>query len=442
MTPNAFADLGAEKSVIGSLLADASCQRLLDELTPEDFTRPEYGAVWRAAGALRARMEPVDMQTVVSELGDTISPALMLDAIRYTPTTANVDSYAAIVRERSRRREVRSICEAVTQALGTDGADDAVDMAMDRLRGMMGGGNTTISFGEVAAKTYDLLEAISRGEIRSIPTPLADLNIMLSGGLRRGEMTVLAAYTGQGKSALAQEIARHAARKGFRVLLVSGEMSAEQYGIRAFASITGIDSGSMLQAKNLKPTQWEALTDAVQEMSRLPIRFTDRADTVEDVRREARSMQKLDLLVVDYLQILETKQTYPTDNSRVAHISRVLKGISRALQIPVLALSQFNRPPKGVERRPTLRDLRDSGSIEQDADNVWLMWQPSSGDDPDIPPEYTGWYEAARDMGDRFLLLDVAKQRMENVGVIGIGFSPRRMAFYTPQAGGNAQCTM
>jgi len=436
MNINAFADLGAEKSVIGAILQDASCLRLLDELKAEDFTCPEFAEIFRAAGALRARRQSVDMQTVFSELGDkgsVITPAVLLEAVRYVPTTANADSYADIVRERSRRREVRAVCESVLSSLADDGADSAVDLALDRLRSLAGGKDSSLTAAQVAAKTFEFLESVSRGDIRSIPTPLADLNAFMGGGLRNGEMTVLAAYTGQGKSALAQSIARHAASKGFRVLLVSGEMSAEQYGLRAFASITGIDTTALMQAKKLRTEQWEAIAQAVEDLSRLPIRFEFLAETVEDVRQQARRAKSLDLLIVDYLQLLDTKQNYPNDNSRVARISRVLKGISRTMNIPVLALSQFSRPPKGMEKRPVIRDLRDSGSIEQDADNIWLMWQPSGGDDPDIPQDYSGWYEAAQDMGDRFLLLDVAKQRMGRTGVLGVGFSPRKMDFYTPK---------
>lgn len=438
MNLNAFADLGAEKSVIGAILQDASCLRLLDELRAEDFTCPEFAQIFLSAERLRARQQPVDLQTVLSDLGSQtqlVTPALLLDAIRYVPTTVNIDAYAAIVQERSRRREIRTLCERTLAAVAQDGADAGADLALDGFRGLIGSKSTRLTSADVAAQTFQLLEDISRGAIRSIPTPLAGLNTMLSaGGLRGGEMTVLAAYTGQGKSALAQDIARHAAKNGFRVLLVSGEMTAEQYGLRAFSSITGIDTATLMHSKRLNQTQWEAIGDALAEMEQLPIEFSFMADTVEDVRREARSMKQLDLLVVDYLQLLETAKTYPTDNSRVSHISRVLKNIARTLQIPVLALSQFSRPPKGVVKRPTISDLRDSGSIEQDADTIWLMWQPTDGDDPDIPPNYAGWYEAAQDMGDRFMLLDIAKQRMGPRGVIGVGFSPKRMQFYTPQA--------
>lgn len=433
---NVFADIGAEKSVIGSILQDSTCLRLLDELRVEDFTCPEFAEIFRAAGRLRAKQQSVDLQTVYSELGasaDVIGPGFLLDAIRYTPSTANVDSYVSIVRERSRRREVKALCESAIASIGQEDADTAIDRAMDGLRGMMGGSSNRLTSAQVAAKTFEMLEGIANGEIRSIPTPLTDLNYRISGGLRKGELTVLAAHTGQGKSALAQTIARYAAKRGFRVLLVSREMGPEQYGLRAFSSLTGIETGSMLQAKKLKPEQWEAIGDAINDMSTLPIDFTFRASTVEDVRQEVRRMKNIDLLIVDYLQILQTRDRFQNDNSRVAHISRTLKEIALDIQIPVLALSQFSRPPKGTSQRPKVSDLRDSGSIEQDADNIWLMWAPNDDDDPDIPAGYTGWYDAARDMDDRFLLLDVAKQRMGRLGVIGVCFSPKIMDFYTPQ---------
>lgn len=438
MTPNAFADIGAEKSCIGALIQDATCLYMLDELRVEDFTCPEYAEIFRSAARLRAQRQPVDMQTVLTDLQQRrmdILPTVIAECVRYVPTIANSRAYVDIVRERSRRRQARTLFEESLSALGTDGADAAVDAAMDRLRGMIGGKGGRETAAEVAGKTYSLLEDISQGRLRAIPTPYPDVNGIMGNGLRMGEMTVLAAYTGQGKSALAQEIARHASGKGFRVLLVSGEMSAEQYGLRAFSSATGLNIGAMLRASKLTPEQWEAISTAASEMAAQNIEFTFLAGTVEDIRREVRRMNGIDLLIVDYLQLLDVEGKYSNDNSRVARISRTLKNLAREMHIHVLALSQFSRPLKGMGRkqRPQLSDLRDSGSIEQDADNVWLMWQPNDGDDPDIPEDYAGWYEAAQDQGDRFLLFDIAKQRMGAVGVTALQFSPRRMRFYTPE---------
>lgn len=442
MTPNAFADLGAEKSCIGALAQDPSCLYMLDDLRAEDFTCPEYAEVFRCAASLRSQRQPVDMQTLLSALQKLPEPAgggwagVLAECFRYVPSTANSQAYVDIVHERSRRRKVKLLCEQALSTLAADGADVAVDAAVDALRGMIGGKGGRETSAQVAASTYGMLEDICKGRLRAIPTRYPDVNGIMGGGLRKGEMTILAAYTGQGKSALAQEIARDAAAKGFRVLLYSGEMSAEQYGLRAFSSASGINISEMLNAKKLTAEQWEALAGAAEQVSAQNIEFTFIADTVEDLRREVRRMKGLDLLVVDYLQLLDTEIKYSSDNSRVSRISRILKNLSREMGIHILALSQFSRPLKGTQARPRLSDLRDSGSLEQDADNVWLMWQPKSGDDPDIPPHYTGWYESAQDQGDRFLLFDIAKQRMGPVGLTALQFSPRRMTFYTPKTDG------
>ncbi|MBP3541838.1 MAG: hypothetical protein J6K72_08540 [Clostridia bacterium] len=441
MTPNDFADINAEKSVVGSLLQDSTCMAFLDMLTPEDYTCPEYAAIHQAAMRLRAKRIPVDTQTVLSELPPETHREmlmLMIEAIRYVPTTANAKHYAEIVRERSRRRAIKRICEQTIDSLGTEGADAAADTAMDALRAMAGGTSTRMTAAQVASETYDTLATIAEGKLPSIETPLCDLNTMMAGGLRKGELTILAAYTGQGKSALAQSILKKSAEDGYRGLLISREMSAFQYGLRAFSSICGIDSEKMLQAKKMDQEQWVAISDAAAKFSRLPIEFAFKAATIEDVRREVRSMRSIDLMVVDYIQILRANERFQNDNGRVSYISRILKEIAMDFKIPVLALSQFSRPQKGVVKRPQLSDLRDSGSLEQDADNVWLMWQPSGEQDPDTPDIYDGWYTSAQKQGERFLLLDVAKQRMGKIGTIGIGFSPKKMGFYSLEKGGRS----
>lgn len=431
---NVYAEPDAERCVLGSLLQDSSCYGLLDELAEDDFTQPEYQAVFAAMKRLRKRHEGIDIMTVGAELGDMVQfvqPALLLDAVRRVPTTANVNHYARLVQERTRRRRLRDVCERTLGMLGESGADEAVDAAMTELRGMLGGKAAWVSFGEVMAATFDMVDAISKGEMRCIPTPLPDLNAMTAGGLRKGELTILAAGTGQGKSALALDIARHAAKQGFSVGLVSREMGMEQYGLRAYAALSGIETGQMLRAKKLAPEQWERMADVLNDTASLPLHFTFTAATIEDVRREVQRMKSIDLLVVDYVQILGTKNAYNSEHLRVSHISRQLKEIALDMRIPVLALSQFKRA-SGQLGRPTLSDLKESGSLENDADNVWLVSRPKSDADDGIPPQYAGWVEAAEEMGDRFLLLEIAKQRMYSPGMVGVCFNPRRMTFYNP----------
>lgn len=432
---NVYADLDAELCVIGSLLQDSTCWELLDELSVRDFTSPELQKTFLAMQDLRRNRSPIDFVTVgaaLADLQEPVEPMVLVNCIHRTPSAANVRHYAGILIERRRRRELRELCEATIGSIGEVDADEAVDAAITQLRGMVGGKGGVVSFGDVMASTYEMIEAISRGEMRAIPTPLPDLNAMTAGGFRKGELTILAAGTGQGKSALALDVARHAAVSGRNVLVVSREMSKEQYGLRAFAALTGIETGEMLRAKTLTTDQWIMLGDTLANSQATPVSFTFNASTIEDVRREAQRQKQLDMLIVDYVQILGARGAYASEHLRVSHISRMLKEIALDMNIPVLALSQFKRPVGGQAGRPALSDLKESGSLENDADNVWLISRPKSDDDDAIPRQYAGWVEAAEQMGDRFLLLEIAKQRMYSPGMVGVCFSPSRMTFYNP----------
>lgn len=277
-----------------------------------------------------------------------------------------------------------------------------------------------------------------RAGARTAPYPPAcpDLDAALApGACAMGKSRYLPPAPGQGKSAFAMHIAQHAAQKGFRVGFVSREMSAEQYGIRALTSLTGIGSGDLLRAGKLSGDQWTAIGDAVARMGKLPISFAFRAATVEDVRRETQR-KDIDLLVVDYIQIMSTREKCASEHLRVSVISRQLKEIALDIGIPVLVLSQLKRLPGGIRRRPVLADLKESGSIENDADVVLFLYQPSGPDDDSIPDTYAGWVEAAEDMGDRFLLLEIAKQRMFATSTLGVCFDTKGMRFYTPQREG------
>lgn len=434
MNNTVYADQDAERCVIGAMLQDASCQAMLDELGAEDFTDGAMGIVFGVMKRMRAKRQGIDIATVGSELGsqlEQVPVSVLLEAVRRVPSTANAKHYLATVKERTRRRALRDTCQRTLAMLGECDADEAVDIAMNELRGMIGGKSQWVPMVQVLSRTFEMLEDISNGKQRVISTPLPDLNNALAGGLRNGELTILAAGTGQGKSALALEIARHAARQGYTVGLVSREMGAEQYGMRAYAALAGVSTGEQLNAKRLTPEQWEKIGDATNDASALPLHFTFTASTVEDVRREAQRM-KLDLLVVDYIQILGAKGAYASEHLRVSHISRMLKEIALDMGIPVLALSQFKRPVGGQAGKPSLSDLKESGSLENDADNVWLVSRPKDDADEAIPHGYQGWVEAAENFGHRFLLLEIAKQRMYSPGTIGICFNPERMSFYTP----------
>ena len=434
-----FGDVEAERCVLGAILQDPSVAAwALAEIAPDAFTRPEYRRAWDAAGALYRAGKAADMMTVSAAVreksGVDIAP-ILIEAVRATPSAANARTYAGMVCEYAHRRALRDACNAAINSLGECDADEAGDRLMAAIRANLGGRDAWVPMAQVGASTFDMLEGIARGENRSIPTGMPDLDAALAGGLRKGEVTVLAAGTGQGKSAFAMHIAQNAAKKGFRVGFVSREMSAEQYGIRALTSLTGIGSGDLLRAGKLSGDQWTAIGDAVERMGKLPISFSFRAATVEDVRRETQR-RDIDLLVVDYIQIMGTREKCASEHLRVSSISRQLKEIALDMGIPVLVLSQLKRLPGVIKRRPVLADLKESGSIENDADVVLFLYQPSGPGDDSIPETYAGWVEAAEDMGDRFLLLEIAKQRMFATSTLGVCFDTKGMRFYTPQREG------
>ena len=305
--------------------------------------------------------------------------------------------------------------------------DAGLDELLAHLRGMSAGPASWTDFQAVMSRTFDHLDGVASGKIQTISTGLADLDAIF--GLRRGEVTTIAAGPGQGKSALAWHIGRTAAQRGFRVALISLEMSEEQYGIRALSSLTGIPMERIVAAKGLTAEQWTAIGDAMNA-ARLPFCITTRIGTVEQARREAMRMEKLDLLIIDYLQIMDTARRIDNEHLRISAITRQMKTLARELGIPIIMLSQFKRLPAG--QRPTLSDLKESGSIENDSDNVILLYKPQGPDDENIPAPYAGWYEAAEAREERFLLLEVAKQRMGRVRTVAAVFDPARMRFYTP----------
>lgn len=433
-TQTAYVNVDAEKTVLGAILQGG--EAALNDLTERDFYRPEHRAIFRAAQELRRERQAIDLMTLGSRLAErkeleTVGgPAYLLECVRFVPTLANNGSYIGIVRECARRRELKRILQDTAGSIGQQNADQAADELLSRLRSMTAGPASWSDFREIMSRTFDHLDGVASGKIQTISTGLADLDAIF--GLRRGEVTTIAAGPGQGKSALAWHIGRTAAQRGFRVALVSLEMLEEQYGIRALSSLTGIPMEQIVAAKSLTVEQWTAIGDAMNT-ARLPFCITTSVSTIEQARREAARMEHLDLLIIDYLQIMETARHIDNEHLRISTITRQVKTMARELDIPIIMLSQFKRLPPG--QRPTLSDLKESGSIENDSDNVILLYKPQGPDDENIPSPYVGWYEAAEAREQRFLLVEVAKQRMGRVRTVAAIFDPSRMRFYTPARG-------
>jgi replicative DNA helicase len=379
----------AERSVLGAMLLDKDAISRVIELLEEDFFyRDAHRKIYRAIVTLFDRNEAADLLTAVEMLrkqgsleavGGAAYVAELLDAV---PTAANADYYARIVREKAIVRSLIAACtQVVTEAYDETGeADDLLDNA-ERLifeiaeRKLSG---PVVPVGDLVVESMERLESIARERsgITGIPTGFRDLDRKLS-GLHNSELVIVAGRTAMGKTSFGLNIAEHVAvKEGRNVAIFSLEMSNEHLVQRLLCSL-GRVNWHHLRSGYLAQEEFAKLPMAADRLSRAPIYIDDTPSiSVLDIKAKSRRLKaagKLDLVIVDYLQMVQGRGRAETRQQEVSEISRSLKGLARELNVPVVALSQLSRE---VDRReshlPLLSDLRESGSIEQDADVVLM----------------------------------------------------------------------
>jgi replicative DNA helicase len=386
-------DVEAEQAVIGAMLIDKEAvTAALEKLRDEDFYREDNKLIFEAITSLYQKNEPIDIITVKSELTEagTVERVGGLEYLSSlpdkVPTTANVDRYINIVREKALlRRLITSGNEMVS--LGYNEAEDVdniLDMAerkiMDLSQNKAVKGYSTLQ--EVLVSSVSKLEELFKagGKISGTPTGFTDLDYKMS-GLHDGELIILAARPAMGKSALAINIATNVALKANKgVVIFSLEMPKEQIANRIMSSEALIDSNK-IRSGLLEDDDWTKLSDAINEISGIPLYIEDDATlTITDIRTRCRKlhMEKgLGLIVIDYLQLISPLgKKNASREQEISEISRSLKILAKELGVPVIALSQLSRGvEKRDDKRPLLSDLRESGSIEQDADIVIFLYR-------------------------------------------------------------------
>jgi replicative DNA helicase len=385
-------NIEAEEAVLGALLIDSDAIiRVSTVLKAEDFYREKNGWIFRAALALHERHEPIDFLTVCDELerkgqlDEVGGPAFLTGLINVVPTSIHIEHYATIVQRAAIRRR---LIEAAGQiaALAYREADD-VDEVVDRAEQVVFAvssarlSRSVVPLRSAVSDYYDRVEYLNKhkGQIIGLPTGFARLDEIL-GGMQRSDMLVLAARPSMGKTSLALNIAHTAAKKfGQRVLVFSLEMASEQVVERLTSAEAGIDSQSLRRGE-IADDEWGRFITTTSRLSELAFFIDDTpAISVLEMRTKARRLHAevgLDLIVVDYLQLMRGEGRHENRQQEVSAISRGIKALARELNIPILALSQLSR---GVEarsdKRPILSDLRESGSIEQDADVVLFIYR-------------------------------------------------------------------
>ena len=381
----------AEISVLGAMLQDSTAVLWAAEsLKKEDFFLPEHQEIFSAMMTLNQNRSPVDLITVEAELSRRGSlegiggDAYLVRLLSLVPTAANVRAYMDIVLEKSTLRKLIGACQEISRECYTQqkpvsetlaGAEKAIfDIVMNRTEG-----ETLKPLREVLVNTYDEIEELARhhGEIAGVPTGFLDLDNMLT-GMHAGELIILGARPSMGKTSLAMNIAGNACfDKGKAVAVFTLEMPREQIAMRLLCSDARVDMQKVRKGI-LSDEDWMKLARSLGPMAAAPMYIDDTAGlTPSQLRSRCRRLMMdagLDLVIVDYLGLMRADGKVESRQLEVSEISRQLKAIALELKIPVIACAQLSRANKDrLDKRPVLSDLRDSGSIEQDADVVMFL---------------------------------------------------------------------
>ncbi|APU17996.1 MULTISPECIES: replicative DNA helicase [Actinoalloteichus] len=407
-TENAFdrqppQDLAAEQSVLGGmLLSKDAIADVVEVVRPDDFYRPAHQAIYDCILDLYGRGEPADAITVSaelerrSELPRIGGAPYMHTLIATVPTAANAGYYAEIVAEKA---VLRRLVEAGTRIVqlgyhGSEGA--AIDEVVDRAQAAIyevterRTSEDYVALEHLLQPTMDEIDAIASrdGQSLGVPTGFVDLDAVTN-GLHPGQMIIVAARPGVGKSTLGLDFARSCSIKhGFSSVIFSLEMSKTEIVMRMLSAEARIRLGDMRGGK-MTDDDWTRLARRMGEVSEAPLFVDDSPNlTMMEIRAKARRLKQrndLKLVVVDYLQLMSSGKRVESRQQEVSEFSRHLKLLAKELEVPVVAISQLNRgPEQRTDKRPMLSDLRESGSLEQDADMVLLIHRPDAfeRDDP------------------------------------------------------------
>lgn len=384
----------AESSVLGGLMLDnGAWDRVGDMLVENDFYRHENRLVYGAIGALINASKPADVVTVFAEL-ERNAKAVEVGGLVYLNSLAqfvlsagNIRRYAEIVRERSILRKLISAADEISgAAFNAQGktVDTVLDDAMAKVMAINpeAGGEDWVSMEGMVTQEVDLINDRADGNDRRaadyIPTGLTDLDEILDGGMRPGQLIIIGARPGMGKSAMADTIGLHAARLGYTVGKFSMEMQNSEGGQRAISATARIPLHALRRPERMSQEHWASLTSGIDDLRGLPFYSNEKGGlNINQVRAKARALRRrhgLKLLVVDYLQLMSGTDSRAPRTYQLEEASRGLKSLAKELGVPVIALAQVGR---GVEKEtdsmPKLSDLKDCGAIEQDADIVLFI---------------------------------------------------------------------
>ena len=427
----------AEKSVLGCLLLDKDATlKVADFLDPSDFYHDHHRFVYEVCIDLFHRAEPIDVVTVATRLEakDQLKliggPEYLAELQNTVPITTHIFQYAQLIKHRSTLRKLIKAGNTIT-GLGYE-SEKKIEELLEKAEKELFSISQTflknrfVAIKEVLNSSYERFSEIHENpdlaNKNRIQTHFKDLDSKLNGGFNRSDLVIMAARPSMGKTALSLAICQNAAiEHGKRVGVISLEMSKEQLVERMFCGLLGVDSWKLHKGK-LTETDFERMGPVMDKLGSAPIFIDDSmGSSMSELRAKVRRLHMehgLDILMIDYLQLMSGDN--PMNRvQEISEISRSLKELARELNIPILALSQLSRSVESrPDKRPILSDLRDSGSIEQDADVVMMLYREDYYDPENCPEEEKNILE-----------VNVIKHRNGGLGRIPVHFDRARMKF-------------
>ena len=429
-------DIVAEKSLLGALLiSDTILPEILTIIRPRDFYETRHQIIFEAIGDLYDQHRPVDILTLTSELKsqkklkEVGGAPYLTELSNFVSTPSHAKAYAEIIEKASvRRRLIKAGNEISARAF--DDASDVGDLVGIAEKELFEVSDKIVKsdytpMNELLADAFDRIEELhkNKGALRGLKTGFRDLD-KKTAGFQKGDLIIVGARPAMGKTTFAQNLAYNIASiNGNGVLFFSMEMAANEIVDRIISDVSGVDNWKM-RTGNLTDDEFSRIGDAMGEMDEIPIYIDDTSSmTIMELRNKARRAMHdhdIGIVIVDYLQLIQGSDRYKGNRvQEVTEISRGLKILARELEIPVVALAQLSRSVTGRDApRPVLSDLRESGSIEQDADLVMFLHRPDYYRQNDDNYEETHITE-----------LLVAKHRHGAVGKIELYFHPELLRF-------------
>ena len=425
--------LEAEQSVLGAILIDSSCvSDVVGILKPEDFYLRQNREIYETVYRMFSYSLPIDVVTVMGKLkengyfDEAVTPGYLRQLMEITPTAANVKHYAGIVRDKALLRALsRAAVDINESALKGEGsASSILDNAERKVFGLRRGNadDELERLGTVMVKLFEHLNELAQSDsdIPGLPTGLRDLDKKIN-GLNGSDLIIIAARPGMGKTTIALNIVANVAKETRKtVAFFSLEMSREQLASRLLSCESSVDNNKLTTGR-LASEDWEKIGVASAALAQTDIRVSDNPTvTVTEMNALCRRLDNLGLIVVDYLQLMTRadKENRPAENrvNVVAEISRALKIMAKDLNVPVICLSQLSRASESrTDKRPLLSDLRESGAIEQDADQVIMLYRD----------DYYNPNSAERNVCECI----VAKNRHGESGTVKVQWMPQFFSF-------------